>query len=62
MTSNLFPFGVRMVDPQDIARMSQTQLTALNQTAGTIPANIITGGDFVVCITTNATPGTHRSA
>lgn len=61
MTTNLFPFGVRMTDPQDIARMTQVQLTALNQTTGTIPANIITGGVYVFCITTNATPGTQTT-
>lgn len=61
MTTNLFPFGVRMNDPQDITRLTQSQLTSLNQTTGTIPANIITGGDIVVCITSNATPGTQTT-
>ena len=45
----------------DIAPLSVDIVTALNQTAGTIPANIITGGAFVTCITTNATPGTQTT-
>lgn len=61
MTTGLFPFGTRLIDPQDVARLSQAQLTSLNQTTGTIPANIIAGGDIVVCITSNATPGTQTT-
>lgn len=61
MTTGLFPFGTRLIDPQDVARLSEAQLTSLNQTTGTIPANIIAGGDIVVCITTNATPGTQTT-
>lgn len=39
-------------------------LTALNQTVGTIPANILTGALSVFCISTNAVPGiqTTRTA
>lgn len=61
MTTNLYPFGVRLIDPADVARMTVPQLNTLNQTTGTIPANYITGGDFVVMLTTNATPGTQTT-
>ena len=45
----------------DIMPFTPDIVTALNQTAGTIPANIITGGAQVTCITTNATPGTQTT-
>ena len=36
-------------------------LTSLNQTAGTIPAGVITGGPIVYCVQSNATPGTQTT-
>ena len=51
--------GVRMVDAGDIQLATADKLsTALNQAGGTMPANAITGGSFVVVINNNAAPGT----
>lgn len=61
MPSGLNSPGVRMHDSATIAAEGNSVLTALNQTAGTIPASIITGGSFVTCISTNATPGTQTT-
>ena len=59
MPSNLFPFGVRLTDPQDIALNSSAFLASgLNQAGGTIPANQITGGAYVFTFNINASPGT----
>lgn len=46
------------------ALAANIKVTALNQTTGSIPANIITGADEVYCTSTNATPGAQlvRSA
>jgi hypothetical protein len=35
--------------------------TTLNQTVGTIPANILTGALSVYCVTSNATPGNQTT-
>ena len=61
MPSNLFPFGTRLFDPADVITENNYALTALNQTAGTIPAGVITGGSVVFCVQGNATPGTQTT-
>jgi len=61
MASKLFPTGVRLTDTADILACDNYVVTALNATAGTLPANVITGGSVTVCITTNATPGTQTT-
>ena len=61
MPSNLYPFGVRLLDPADVVIEANQVLTALNQTTGTIPAAIITGGNNVFCVQSNATPGTQTT-
>ena len=62
MASTFQNGGLRLIDGKtEILPLVETNLTALNQTTGTIPANIITGGTRVVCITTNATPGTQTT-
>ena len=61
MPSNLFPYGVRLIDPADVITENNLVLTALNQATGTIPANIITGGSTVYCVQSNATPGTQTT-
>ena len=62
MPSALASPGVRLLDALlDVARQTQCLLTALNQTTGTIPANIITGGVIVDCISSNAAPGTQTT-
>lgn len=53
--------GVQLVDPRAMSVLSGAPLSTLNQGAGTIPANVITGGDFVVVLQTNATPGTQTT-
>lgn len=66
MTTNLFPTGVRLVDTSDVIDLTQAQLGALaaGVTAGTLAANLITGGPFVVLNSAATTPGaqTTRSA
>ena len=47
--------------PGDIAPLVTDITTSLNQTAGTIPVNVLTGGASVALITTNATPGTQTT-
>ena len=61
MPSNLYPFGVRLIDPADIITENNYALTSLNQATGTIPAGIITGGSVVFCVQGNATPGTQTT-
>ena len=61
MPSNLFPYGTRLIDPADIAVLNTYALTSLNQTTGTIPAGVITGGLEVFCVQGNATPGTQTT-
>lgn len=66
MSTLLFPTGARLLDPVDIIDMTQAQLGALaaGVTAGTLAANLITGGPFVVLNSAATTPGaqTTRSA
>ena len=61
MASKLYPPGVRLTDTADILANDNYVVTALNATAGTLAAGIITGGSVTVCITTNATPGTQTT-
>ena len=53
--------GPQLIDPTVASVLSAAPLNSLNQAAGTIPANIITGGDFVTVLQTNATPGTQTT-
>ena len=53
--------GPQLIDPTVDAILSAAPLNTLNQTAGTIPAGIITGGDFITVLQTNATPGTQTT-
>lgn len=61
MPSNLYPTGVRLLDANDVLISSNSVVNKLNATAGTLPAGAITGGDFVVLISSNATPGTQTT-
>jgi hypothetical protein len=61
MPSKLYPTGTRMIDTSEILASDTVVLTALNATVGTLPANIITGGMMVVCLSTNSTPGTQTT-
>lgn len=53
--------GPGLVAFSDFSTPASDKLTSLNQTAGTLPAGTITGGKFLTCITTNATPGTQTT-
>lgn len=53
--------GPQLASFADYAAPVSAKLTSLNQTAGTIPQGTITGGEYVTCITTNATPGTQTT-
>lgn len=55
------PGGVQLVDPMVMSVLSAAPLGTLNQAAGTIPAGVVTGGDFVTVLQTNATPGTQTT-
>lgn len=61
MPTSLYPTGVRLMDTADVLSFSSSKLTSINVTAGTLAAGNITGGDVVVLITTNATPGTQTT-
>ena len=61
MVSPLASPGTRLLDPADIDALSRWKLNTLNQTVGTIPAAVITGGGAVVVLQTNATPGTQTT-
>ena len=61
MSNDLNNPGIRLLDPAQIVAQSKAVVTALNQTVGTIPAAVITGGSDVTMITTNATPGTQTT-
>lgn len=61
MPSNLTPTGMRLTDTADILLLDTPKVSTINVTAGTLAAGNITGGDFVVLITTNATPGTQTT-
>ena len=53
--------GPQLLDPSITSTLSAAPLNTLNQTAGVIPAGIITGGDFITILQTNATPGTQTT-
>ena len=61
MASKLQNPGVRLMDTSEVLANDTCPMTALNATVGTLPANIITGGSFVTCVSTNATPGTQTT-
>jgi hypothetical protein len=62
MASNLWPTGVRLLDPADILALTRAVATA-TAVAGpaTLASGAITGGDFVVLISSNAAPGTQTT-
>lgn len=61
MPSTLRYQGARLIDAAEVTALQKCLTTSLNQTTGTIPANIINGGEVVVCIQTNSTPGTQTT-
>ena len=61
MATRLYPTGTRLNDTADVLAQSSDALTALNATAGTLPAAAITGGDWVTMISSNAAPGTQTT-
>ena len=60
MATNLYPPGIRLVDPADIIAATLIKMPVTINVAGpaTLSAGDITGGQRCTLITTNAAPGT----
>ena len=62
MSTNLYPTGVRLMDPADVLTMDAVKAPrTINVTAGTLSVGDMTGGANVTLISSNATPGTQTT-